>query len=291
MHLQNPDAEIFIPDGLGGRDALSRITHLGIGAHQDDLEFMALHGILSCYKKEDQWFGGVTCTNGAGSARTGIYAQCTDGQMQVIRRKEQNLAAQIGGYGAMIQLGYPSSAVKDPRDAALRDDLIELLRATRPEVVYTHNLADNHDTHIGVVVAAIQAMRALTPEQRPKAVYGCEGWRNLDWIPNSEKVIQDVSSHENLAAALNGVFDSQIAGGKRYDLGVMGRRRANATFFESHGVDRAESVAFAMDLTPLVRDESLDIAAFIDGFIERFRDEVMTKLNARLGTGKIQPAH
>jgi hypothetical protein len=27
----------------------------------------------------------------------------------------------------------------------------------------------------------------------------------------------DVSGRDNLAAALNGVFDSQIAGGKRYD--------------------------------------------------------------------------
>jgi len=40
---------------------------------------------------------------------------------------------------------------------------------------------------------------------------------------------------ENLQFALLGVFESQIAGGKRYDLALMGRRRANATYFESHG--------------------------------------------------------
>jgi len=283
MHFQNSTAELFIPDGLGEQAALSRITHLGIGAHQDDLEFMAFHGILACCQNDTEWFAGVTCTNGAGSARTGAYAQFSDEQMQAIRRKEQNLAAQIGQYGAMIQLGYPSSAVKDPHGTALRDDLIEVLRATQPSVVYTHNLADKHDTHIGVAVAAIQAMRALPPEQRPKAVCGCEVWRNLDWLPDAEKVVQDVSFHENLAAALNGVFDSQIAGGKRYDLGVLGRRRANATFFESHAVDRSDSIAFAMDLTPLVRDESLDIADYVDGFIKSFRNEVITKLRCRLG--------
>jgi LmbE family N-acetylglucosaminyl deacetylase len=53
-------------------EALARITHLGIGAHQDDLEFMAFHGILACFRmRDDRWFGGVTCTNGAGSSRTG----------------------------------------------------------------------------------------------------------------------------------------------------------------------------------------------------------------------------
>lgn len=289
MHCQNSTAELFIPDGLDEQAALSRITHLGIGAHQDDLEFMAFHGILSCYQNPSQWFGGVTCTNGAGSARTGAYAQFSDEQMQAIRRKEQNLAAQIGQYGAMIQLDYPSSAAKDPQDTALRDDLIEVLRATQPSVVYTHNLADKHDTHIGVAVAAIQAIRALPPEQRPKEVYGCEVWRTLDWMPDAEKVLQEVSFHDNLAAALNGVFDSQIAGGKRYDLAVMGRRRANATYFESHAVDRSDSIIYAMDLTPLVRDASLDIADYIDGFIERFRNEVSTKLRCRLGSQEIQP--
>jgi len=283
MRFKNSTAELFIPDGIGESTALSRVTHLGIGAHQDDLEFMAFHGILTCYGNDAEWFAGVTCTNGAGSARTGPYARFEDEQMRLIRRKEQNLAAQVGQYGAMIQLDYPSSAVKDPQGTALRDDLIEVLRATSPRMVYTHNLADKHDTHIGVAVAALQAMRALPSEQRPKAVYGCEVWRNLDWMPDVEKVVHDVSFHENLAAALNGVFDSQIAGGKRYDLGVAGRRRANATFFESHAVDRADSIAFAMDLTPLVHDESLNIVDFVDGLAKRFRDEVVTKLQRRLG--------
>ena len=48
MNFQNSTAELFIPDGLGEQAALSRVTHLGIGAHEDDLEFMAYHGILAC---------------------------------------------------------------------------------------------------------------------------------------------------------------------------------------------------------------------------------------------------
>ncbi|MCX6847001.1 MAG: PIG-L family deacetylase [Verrucomicrobia bacterium] len=278
MKFHQTNAELFIPDGVDQEAALSRVTHLGIGAHQDDLEFMAFHGILACYQSENQWFGGVTCTNGAGSARTGFYEHFTDGQMQEVRREEQKLAARIGQYGAMVQLDFPSSAVKDPLGTALRDDLIEVLHATRPRVVYTHNPADKHDTHIGVALAAIQAMRALPMEQRPEVVHGCELWRNLDWMCDHEKVAHDVGSGDKLAAALNGVFDSQIAGGKRYDLGVLGRRRANATFFESHAIDRADSIGFAMDLTPLVCDESLDVAEYVDGFICRFREDVFNKL-------------
>jgi hypothetical protein len=88
MELHNSTAEIFIPDGQPQADALKLIPHLGIGAHQDDLEFMAFHGILECFARDDKWFGGVTCTNGAGSSRTGPYANCTDAEMVKIGRRE-----------------------------------------------------------------------------------------------------------------------------------------------------------------------------------------------------------
>jgi len=283
MKLHHATAEIFVPDGVPVAKALQRITHLGIGAHQDDLEFMAFHGVLACYHSSTQWFGGVTCTNGGGSARTGPYANCTDAQMMAVRRQEQNAAAVVGRYGVMIQLDYPSSAVKSATEPALREDLQQILAATHPQIVYTHNPADKHDTHLGVVVSALQATRGLPREQRPGKVWGCEVWRNLDWLADDDKVLMDVSGHENLAAGLNGVFDSQIAGGKRYDLATHGRRRANATFLESHATDRATQLAFGIDLTPLVADESRDIVEYVCGFIDRFRADVKQKLAKRLG--------
>lgn len=283
MKLHNATAEIFVPDRKPLDEAMRRITHLGIGAHQDDLEFMAFHGILACYHRDTQWFGGVTCTNGGGSSRIGPYANFTDTEMMAVRRKEQNAAAVVGRYGVMIQLDYPSSAIKDPTDHAVRDDLKEILVSTSPQVVYTHNPADKHDTHIGVVVAALQAMRELPAQQRPQKVWGCEVWRNLDWLPDADKVLMDVSGHENLAAALNGVFDSQIAGGKRYDLATLGRRRANATFFESHTTDKTTQLAFGIDLTQLVADESRDIVEYVCGFIDGFKADVKQRLSKRAG--------
>jgi LmbE family N-acetylglucosaminyl deacetylase len=283
MNFRLPSAEIFIPDGLPAANALARVTHLGIGAHQDDLEFMAFHGILQCFHSDTEWFGGVTCTNGSGSARTGAYADFSDEEMIAVRREEQRQAAIVGRYAAMVQLDYPSRIAKDAADSRLREDLRAILAATRPRVVYTHNPADKHDTHIAVVVPVIQAIRDLPREQRPQAVHGCEGWRDLDWLGDAEKVVHDVSGRNNLAFALNGIFDSQIAGGKRYDLAVMGRRRSNATFFQSHGVDRCDALAFAMDLTPLAHDDSLDIVEYVTGAIDRFRDDVVAKLRSRLG--------
>jgi len=284
MKFKLDSAEIFIPDGLPPGEALSRTTHLGIGAHQDDLEIMALSGILDCFQREDNWFSGIVVTNGSGSPREDLYKDYTDDEMRQVRFKEQKKAAVVGEYSAQILLDYPSSAVKGADKNAVIDDLIHVLKAAKPEVVYTHNLADKHDTHVGVTLRVIEAIRNLDHEERPGKVYGCEVWRDLDWIVDQDKVTFDVSAHENLQAALLGVFDSQISGGKRYDLATMGRRRANATYFESHGADIVTGMIYAMDLTPLVEDPFLNIQEFLEGFIKRTSKDIQDRITRLDGT-------
>jgi LmbE family N-acetylglucosaminyl deacetylase len=278
MRLHRETAEVFVPDGSSVDAALKRTTHLGVSAHQDDLEIMAFHGIIECYQREDLWFTGVSVTDGSGSPRDGAYRDYTDQQMQSVRRAEQKKAAVIGEYSAMILLDHPSSAVKDPATPAVVEDLLQVLRSMRPSTVYTHNLADKHDTHVAVALRVIQALRALEAGDRPHRVYGCEVWRDLDWLADTQKVAFDVSAHENLQAALLGVYDSQIAGGKRYDLATMGRRRANATYYATHGVDTATGISFAMDLTPLIEDPSLPVGEYVRHLIEAFRNEVDDRL-------------
>jgi LmbE family N-acetylglucosaminyl deacetylase len=278
MQFHNPGSEVYVPDGGSADQALERTTHIAIGAHQDDLEIMAYHGILECFGRQDQRFTGVTVTNGAGSPRDDLYASYTDDAMQRIRRAEQRKAAFVGEYAAHVFLDYSSGAVKDKNHSEVAQDLAQLLSATKPKVAYTHNLADKHDTHVAVALRVIEAIRRLAPGARPVKLYGCEVWRSLDWVNDNEKVVFDVSAHENLSMSLVGVFDSQICGGKRYDLATAGRRRANATYLESHATDVATSVIFGVDLTPLIQDDQLDPANFIRGFIERFAQEVSGRL-------------
>ncbi|HLC04739.1 MAG TPA: PIG-L family deacetylase [Anaerolineales bacterium] len=283
MRLGIATAEVFVPDGASEPAALARTTHLGIGAHQDDLEIMAIHGILSCFHREDLWFTGVVVTDGGGSPREGAYREFSDEQMRSVRRREQKKAALVGEYGAQVFLDYPSAAVKDGGNAAIVEDLLQLLRAVKPRQVYTHNLADKHDTHVGVTLKLIEALRRLPKGDRPEKVYGCEVWRDLDWLSDSEKVALDVSPHENLQHTLLGLYDSQIAGGKRYDLASMGRRRANATYYASHSVDKATGMVFAMDLMPLIEDPGLSAWDFIRGRIDRFSNEIAERLQRLQG--------
>jgi LmbE family N-acetylglucosaminyl deacetylase len=277
LSLRADGAEVFVPDGSPAEEAVKRTTHLGICAHQDDLEIMAYHGILECFQQKDRWFTGVTMTNGGGSARDQEYKDYTDAQMVDVRRLEQKKAAFVGEFSSMVLLNHKSAAVKDAKNADVAADLDAILSIASPEVVYTHNLADKHDTHVAVVLRVLSALRRLPEDRRPRKVIGCEVWRDLDWLCDGDKVVMPVDKHENLGDALMGVFDSQICGGKRYDLAARGRRLANATFFESHSVDDDRALIWGIDLTPLLKDEK-DPFAFVKQHIDRFADEVRARI-------------
>lgn len=278
MQLNLPTAEIFVPDGIAVEPALARTTYLAVAAHQDDLEIMAAGPILACFQQPERWFTGVVVTDGRGSPRNGLYEHYTDEEMRQVRFKEQRKAAIVGEYAAQVLLDYPSKAIKDSANQQPVKDITALLQATRPQVVYTHNLADKHDTHVATALRVITAIRSLPESQRPQRLYGCEVWRDLDWLLDQDKVACDVSGHESLQLAMLGVFDSQITGGKRYDLASMGRRRANATYFESHGVDVTTGMSYAMNLTPLVVDPDQEIRQFVLEFIQRFAQDVASRL-------------
>ena len=152
LRLSRSDADVNVPAGdVAPEAALARTTHLCVIAHQDDIEIMAYHGIAECFGQADRWFSGVVVTNGAGSPRSGIYGNYTDDQMQAVRRLEQRKAALVGEYSIQLQLAHPSSAVKDKGNAAVQGDLTAIFAAAGAEVVYLHQPADKHDTHIGVL--------------------------------------------------------------------------------------------------------------------------------------------
>ncbi len=278
MEFHRSDAVLHVPDGVAASRALVRTTHLGIGAHQDDLEIMAIDGILKCYEQEEAWFTGVVVSDGAGSPRAGRFANFTNEAMVAARIEEQKRAADIGRYGAQILLLHPSDELKDAKNARTVDDIERILRATRPEVVYTHNLFDKHDAHVAVALRVITAIRRLASAERPEALYGCEVWRDLDWLPADRKIVFDTSAHEDLQLRLLEVFESQVAGGKRYDLAAMGRRRAHATYLEPHQVDAATGAVYADDMTPLIRNAALDPLAYAREVVREFTEDVESRV-------------
>ena len=131
---------------------------------------------------------------------------------------------------------------------------------------------------VAVFHAVIEALLRIPPYSRPKRVYGCEVWRDLDWLEPEDKIALDVSAYPELAEKLHACFASQIAGGKDYGKAVIGRRRANATFYDSHSVDTLDQLWFAMDLTPLIEEDAPTVKAFVEAKMDRFRSSVTDQL-------------
>ena len=271
MNFKSGNASIYYP----GVTSLDGVTDMCIAAHQDDVEIMAYAPIAACYGKD--CFAAVVVTDGAGSPRAGEYADYTDEQMKAVRITEQQQAANIGKYRAAVLLGYPSAAVKDGKNTDPVDDIYELLMAVRPRRLYTHNVADKHPTHVAVALRVIAAVKRMPKEARPESFTALEVWRGLDWMCDGDKVCLDTGAYPELAEKLLQVHRSQVVGGKRYDTAAIGRRFANATFFESHATDDIKSMNFGMDLMPMVeRDVSpLDyVMEYIDRFVSEVSDTV-----------------
>jgi len=281
MKFSQPNADIFVPNGTAPATALARTTHLCVLAHQDDIEINAYPAVAECFGRDDRHLTGVIVTDGAGSSRSGPYANYTDEEMKAVRTEEQRTAARLGGYNLQIQLAHPSSAVKAPKNEAVHADLRTIFEACRPQVVYLHQPLDKHDTHVATFLRSLEALRSLPREVRPPRIVGVEAWRSLEWLLAEDLVALDASAHDALKRSLIEVFASQVVGGKRYDDAALGRRRANATFLDAHSTDEFSELCWALDLTPLVHDDTFRVEDFALVKIDRLRAEVADRL-ARL---------
>ena len=251
---------------------------LCICAHQDDNEIMAVHGILKGYYSRTSSFALVVTADGGGSARTGEFKDYTDDMMKEVRIKEQIEASEIGRYHSLYLLNYTSKEIRNFEDSTIVEEYIKIIKELKPQVIYTHSLLDKHPTHIGVAVKVIRALRQLPKEEQPKLFYGCEVWRGLDWVRDDMKIGFDVSRNLKLQKQLLNVFRSQIAGGKEYTKASIGRRYANATYFQSHSVDQFKLVSYAIDMKPLLKNPNMKMSDFVQSFINGLNEDINNNL-------------
>lgn len=279
MNFSQPQANFYAPQAQDASKALASTTHMGIGAHADDLEILAFPGISACYGHAKNRFSGVVVTDGAGSPRTRPFASMSNAEMIPQRQKEQRQAADLGKYASVIQLAQPSSAVRQADRSQVVAELTQILEIARPEVLYLHNPADRHETHIAVLLACLEALRKLPASALPKEVYGCEVWGDLDWVPSAHVVRLPCPASETLGTSLLRCFESQVKGGKRYDRAAVGRRHAQATFGNPTQPDSAEEVVLALDLRPLLQGKD-SLTEFLAPTLDLFRKQTLARLEA-----------
>lgn len=277
MKFSQTCADIHVPEGGRLEAALAATSHLGIGAHPDDLEIMALPGICACRDQKNLRFTGVVATDGAGAPQSSSSEKLSASELAKTRREEQKQAAELGGYAAILQLGHPSGGVRGPGRSALAHDLLQIFKTTKAKTVYLHNPADRHETHVAVLLACLDTLRQLPAAERPKEIYGCEVWGDLDWVPADKIQRLPCPAPTDFGPSLLRVFRSQV-NGKRYDLAAAGRRRAHATFADAYTPDQADEVVLALDLKPLVENPKLTLAEFVSDLTGEFEKQTLARI-------------
>ncbi len=281
-------AECYVPDGIPSEAAMDRATIAAVGAHPDDLEIMALSGILEARRLGGKRFLGIVATPGSTEPRTGVYSGLSYDDLREIRRDEQRLAADIGDYSGVVQLMYESREVKDPREAGLFLDLKAIFERTRPEAVYLHNPFDRHDTHVAVCLRSLQAIRAASEATGwlPGKVYGCASWRGLDWLVHHDRIALPIHDPDHLSEQLIHAYKSQYAQDSQFEAALRGRRIVNAIHQESHALGLAQEVDHVMDMMPLVRAQTLDMAEYMGHVLHHFEQDALERVARFTGKDK-----
>jgi len=63
-----------------------------------------------------------------------FYEHYSDDEMRLVRFKEQRKAATVGEYAAQVILDYPSKTIKDASHNEPVNDILAILRATKPRL-------------------------------------------------------------------------------------------------------------------------------------------------------------
>lgn len=274
----------YARDGSTPLVALSRTTHAGVFAHQDDSPIVGMHGIKECFRSREtppKRYFSIVVTDGARCTRAGRYAAFSEEEMVAAREQEEMAASHVGDYSGVALLRFPSLVARDGSNNKPTDDLVCLLARIKPKALYTHSPIDKHKTHLAIVLRTIQAMKELGKTYIPDMFVGGEGWLALDWVPEQHKIKMDITGFEGLASALINLYDSQVAGGsaKNYAEATLGRWLANATYADAYHPDQSECVIYGLNLRPLLEDPQLSVRDYLGAVVGGFRKNVLDSLD------------
>jgi len=251
---------------------------LAIASHHDDIEIMAMDGILKAYGSKKYAFYGCVVGDGSTCNKSGKYAELNDKDMMEVRNQEQIRASEIGEYSKLYLLKHTPNEIVDAENKSIIKDIKKIIEEVKPDVIYTHNVFDKNPSHRALTLKVIDAIMDMPEELRPRLLYGCEVFRGLDWLPDRYKVTFDLSENKELQNRLIGVYDSRAEGFKDYTKAVMGRKLSNATL-EYNAASETEDklIWYGINLTSVIQ-KNIPIKEFCVKVLGDFNKELLDGL-------------
>lgn len=248
---------------------------LAIGAHHDDIEVMAMDGILKAYGSKKYSFYACVLSDGVNCVKSGKYAELTDKEMIETRNQEQTRASQIGEYADLKMLKYSQEDIENDEKGKIVKEIRQMILDIKPDIVYTHNIFDKSPMHKMTCKRVIEAILGLEEEDRPRLVYGCEIFRSLDWLPDKYKVVFDLSENKELQSRLIGVYDTRAEQARNYNKAIVGRKIAHAIFgTQNTDIEEEKLIWYGINLTPVIA-KNIDLKDYCTRILSDYNKEML----------------
>lgn len=158
-------------------------TLLLIFAHPDDETFLT-GGVACRYSSEGTRVVLATATRGE-SGKTGDPPQCTRDELPQVREAELRRAAAILGIAELHLLGYRDRDLAAAPPEAVREQLVSLIRRSRPSVVVTFDPhgANLHPDHVAISRFTTDAVVAATDSRFVPSAGPSHVVERLLWTP------------------------------------------------------------------------------------------------------------
>jgi N-acetylglucosamine malate deacetylase 2 len=200
-------------------------------AHPDDESFLT-GGTVSKYAADGVRVVLVTATRGE-AGKAGNPPLCAQASLGEVREQELRRAAAILGIAGLHVLGYPDRELHLAPPEQVREQLLRVIRAERPDVVvsFDPNGGNLHPDHVAISRFASDAVAAAADGRWHPDAGAAHGVGRLAWVPGRRP--WQLAREADLRGRAGVDFVIDVADWREQKLAAL---RAHAT--QHQGVER-----------------------------------------------------
>lgn len=227
------------------------IVSMCLAANITDVEILGSGGIIDSLYNPNKSFVGVVAYAPTEIPNAGLYSLYNPQDMIRIRQEEQQKAANIGSYNSVFLLNHNNE--EEEVVESIINDFVGLIKAYKPEIIYTFSPFDLDPAKIEIMKCVIIALSRIVDDYRPKAVYGVYTEGSLSFVPLTQLVDLGIETKIGFAYSLLNVYDSA-----------------------SEALEALDPATDAIDLTKISNLDELKV--LVEEILEGYKQEVLSQL-------------
>lgn len=180
------------------------LISLCIAEQITDIERLGADGIIDSLYNPNKSFVGVITMAPSNIKNGGLYSLYNPEDMISIRLTEQQKAANIGSYNSTYILNHKNS----DEDEEIIDDYVNLIKAYKPETIYTYSPFEENESKVRILKLVITAISSIVDDYHPNLVLGVSLDNNITFVSNDKLVKLGINKKIDFVNSMLSVYDS-----------------------------------------------------------------------------------